>query len=417
MSGSSHSAHTADAAKLLSGFFRSVAQTSDSPMGIVVESARGATLRAADGNEYIDLLGGIGVAALGHGHPRVLAAIAEQAKRHLHVMVYGELVQEAQVRLAERLTGLLPPTLDNVYFTNSGAEAIEGSIKLVRKATERTGIVSFVGGFHGDTLGALSVGGNPHYREPFAPLVPNVTHIRFDEPTDLARIDTTTAAVFVEPVQGEAGVIIPRPGFLTALRARCTEVGALLVYDEVITGFGRTGRLFAFQHEGAVPDVLVVAKALGGGLPLGAFITSKSRMKTLAFDPPLGHVTTFGGHPLSCAAGLAALEVLLEENLAEKARERGATLAGRLRARLPADELVAIRQIGLLLGVELRSARFVERLTRECRREGVILGWTLNDDRVLRLAPPLVISDAELDEATLRMERAAARATDSSGRK
>jgi acetylornithine/succinyldiaminopimelate/putrescine aminotransferase len=403
---------TIDTAGLLSGFFRNVAQTSDAPMGIVVASASGATLKAADGSEYLDLLGGIGVAALGHGHPRVLAAIAEQASRHLHVMVYGELVQEAQVRLAERLVSLLPSPLDNVYFTNSGAEAIEGALKLARKFTGRVGVVAFHAGFHGDTLGALSIGGNPHYRDPFEPLLPNVTHLRFDDPDELSRIDERTAAVFVEPVQGEAGVIIPRAGYLSALRARCTAVGALLVYDEVITGFGRTGRMFAFEHEGAVPDVLVLAKALGGGLPLGAFVTSKSRMKTLAFDPPLGHVTTFGGHPLSCAAGLAALEVLVEENLAERARARGALLARQLRERLPAEQLVTVRQIGLLIGAELRSARFVERFARECRREGLIVGWTLNDDRVLRLAPPLVIGEAEIDEATLRMERAASRAKD-----
>ena len=399
-----------DPGRLLSGFFRNVAQTSDAPMGIVVASANGSTLRAADGTEYIDLLGGIGVAALGHGHPRVLAAIAAQAQKHLHVMVYGELVQEAQVLLAERLTSLLPASLDNVYFTNSGAEAIEGALKLVRKVTGKSKVVAFKGGFHGDTLGALSVGGNPHYRDPFEPLLPHVTHLEFDVLDELERIDDATAAVFVEPVQGEAGVLIPKPGYLSALRARCSAVGALLVYDEVITGFGRTGRLFAFEHEGAIPDVLVLAKALGGGLPLGAFITSKARMKSLAFDPPLGHVTTFGGHPLSCAAGLAALDVMIEERLAERAERCGALLAQLLRQRLPREELVTVRKIGLLVGAEMRSARFVERFTRECRREGLIVGWTLNDDRVLRLAPPLVIKEAEIDEATLRMERAAARA-------
>jgi acetylornithine/succinyldiaminopimelate/putrescine aminotransferase len=405
-----------DPARLLSGFFRNVAQTSDAPMGIVVESAEGAIVRAADGREYIDLLAGIGVAALGHGHPRVLAAIAEQANRHLHVMVYGELVQAAQVRLAERLTSLLPPSLDNVYFTNSGAEAIEGTLKLARKVTRRAGIVAFVGGFHGDTLGALSIGGNPHYREPFRPLLPDVTHIPFDERAEIERIDATTAAVVVEPIQGEAGVIIPRPGFLAALRDRCSEVGALLVYDEVITAFGRTGRLFAFEHEAVVPDVLVLAKALGGGLPLGAFVTSRQRMKTLAFDPPLGHVTTFGGHPLSCAAGLAALDVLVDEGLPARAVDKGKRFADLLRRRLPAKELIAIRQIGLLVGVEMRSAEFVQRFTRECRREGLLLGWTLHDDRVIRLAPPLVIADAEIEEATLRMERAASRILDTPAR-
>jgi acetylornithine/N-succinyldiaminopimelate aminotransferase len=394
---------------LLSGFFRAVAQTSDSPMGIVVERARGATLRASDGTEYIDLLAGIGVAALGHGHPRVLAAIEEQARRHLHVMVYGELVQQSQVMLAEKLTSVLPENLSNVYFTNSGTEAIEGAIKLVRKATGRRRIVAFERGFHGDTLGALSIGGNALYRDPFEPLLPDVAHLPFDDLAALERIDTDTAAVFVEPVQAEAGVVIPSARFLPALRRRCSEVGALLVYDEVITGLGRTGKLFAFEHDGAVPDVLVLAKALGGGLPLGAFIASKRFLRALASDPPLGHVTTFGGHPLSCAAGLACVEAILDEDLVDRAERRGRYLAERLRERLPVSRYVEVRQIGLLLGIEMRSAKFVQQFSRECRREGLLLGWTLHDDRVVRLAPPLVISEAELDEATLRMQRAAAR--------
>lgn len=396
--------------QLLSGFFRSVAQTSDSPMAIVVERARGATIRAADGTEYIDLLAGIGVAALGHGHPRVLAAIEEQARRHLHVMVYGEFIQDAQVRLAEKLASLLPPSLSNVYFTNSGAEAIEGALKLARKATKRQRVIAFERGFHGDTTGALALGGNPVYRVPFEPLLPDVAHIPFDDRDALSRIDDGTAAVFVEPVQGEAGVIIPRAGYLPALRQRCTDVGAMLVFDEVITGFGRTGKLFALEHESVVPDILVLAKALGGGLPLGSFVAAKSLMRVLSTDPPLGHVTTFGGHPLSCAAGLASLEAILEEELVDRAAVRGRVLAEMLRERLPAEHVVAIRQIGLLLGVEMSSPKLVESFSRECRREGLILGWTLHDDRVVRLAPPLVISEAELDEATLRMQRAAARA-------
>jgi acetylornithine/succinyldiaminopimelate/putrescine aminotransferase len=395
--------------ELLSGFFRSVAQTSDSPMGIVVERARGATIRAADGTEYIDLLAGIGVAALGHGHPRVLAAIEDQARRHLHVMVYGELIQDTQVRLAEKLVSVLPPSLSNVYFVNSGAEAIEGAIKLARKATRRRRIVAFERGFHGDTTGALALGGNPVYRVPFEPLLPFIEHIPFDDREALARIDTNTAAVFVEPVQGEAGVILPRAGYLPALRRRCTEVGAILVFDEVITGFGRTGKLFALEHENVVPDILVLAKALGGGLPLGAFVAAKPLMRVLSTDPPLGHVTTFGGHPLSCAAGLASLESILEEGLVERAAVRGRLLAELLRDRLPAEHVVAVRQSGLLVGVEMSSPNLVESFSRECRREGLILGWTLHDDRVVRLAPPLVISEAELDEATLRMQRAAAR--------
>jgi acetylornithine/succinyldiaminopimelate/putrescine aminotransferase len=243
-------------------------------MGIVVESASAATIRAAGGREYIDLLAGIGVAATGHGDSRILEAIRFQADRHLHVMVYGEFVQNTQVELAERLAGLLPSPLECVYFTNSGAEAVEGALKLARKATGRTKFAAFRGGFHGDTMGAVSVGGNPVYRDPFLPLLPGVEFLDFNNGAGMEVIDEQTAAVIIEPVQGEAGVILPAPGFLPALRARCTETGTLLIFDEVITGFGRTGKLFALEHENVVPDILVLAKALGGGLPLGAFVAA-----------------------------------------------------------------------------------------------------------------------------------------------
>ncbi len=395
----------------LAAFLRNVAQTSDSPLGLVVERAVGCTVRTAGGREYLDLLAGIGVAALGHGHPRVLEAIRAQADKHLHVMVYGEVVQHSQVALARRLCGLLPAGLDNVYFTNSGTEAVEGALKLARKASGRTRLLSFRGGFHGDTMGSVSVGGNPIYKTPFEPLVGDVAQIDFNSFESLASIDARSAAVIVEPVQAEAGVVLPAPGWLAALRARCSETGTLLVFDEVITGMGRTGSLFAFEREGVVPDVLVLAKALGGGLPLGAFIASRSVMRTLARDPALSHVTTFGGHPLSCAAGLAALEVILEENLASRAGTLGAWLAERLRNRLPAPAVRDVRHAGLLVGIEMDSAVRAAAFTQACRDEGLLLGWTLHDDRVVRLAPPLVIRESELDDATLRMERALARVT------
>ena len=341
----------------------------------------------------------------------VLAAIREQAERHLHVMVYGELVQEAQVRLASRLAGLLPPSLDNVYFTNSGTEAVEGALKLARKATGRTWLLSCHGGFHGDTLGSVSVGGNPVYRDPFEPLLGNVARIDFNSFEALECIDERYAAVILEPVQAEAGVVLPKPGWLAALRRRCTEVGALLVFDEVITGFGRTGSLFAFEQHDAVPDVLVLAKALGGGMPLGAFVASRRVMRTLASNPALSHVTTFGGHPVSCAAGLAALEVLLEQDLPARAAALGARFAARLRLGLPAPAVRDVRHAGLLVGIEMESAALASAFTAACRDEGLLLGWTLHDDRVVRLAPPLVIREAELDEAAQRMERAMARVT------
>lgn len=390
----------------LAAFLRNVAQTSDSPLGLVVERASGSTLHTAGGKEYLDLLAGIGVAALGHGNPRVLDAIRAQAERHLHVMVYGEMVQSSQVALARRLCGLLPTGLDNVYFTNSGTEAIEGALKLARKATGRSWLLACHGGFHGDTMGSVSVGGNPIYRTPFEPLVGNVAHIDFNNFDALLCIDERYAAVLVEPVQAEAGVILPTPGWLAALRARCTEVGALLIFDEVITGMGRTGSMFAFEHYDAVPDVLVLAKALGGGLPLGAFIASRTVMRTLARDPALSHVTTFGGHPLSCAAGLASLEVILEEALPERAARVGAWFVEKLRRRLLAPMVREIRHAGLLIGIEMDSAERAAAFTQNCRSEGLLLGWTLHDDRVVRLAPPLVIHEAELDDASLRMERA-----------
>jgi acetylornithine/N-succinyldiaminopimelate aminotransferase len=380
-------------------FLRHVCQTSAAPLGIVVVRAAGATVWDADGRAYLDLLAGMGVANIGHTHPEVVAAVRAQVERHLHVMVYGEFVQEAQVRLAARLAALLAPPLDVVYFTSSGAEAIEGALKTARKHTGRARLVAFEGGFHGDTLGALSVGGNPVYRTPFEPLLPEVTFLPFGDAAALDAIDERTAAVVVEPVQAEAGVRIPPDAFLPALRRRCDETGALLVLDEVVTGFGRTGRLFAHQHWGVVPDLLVLAKALGGGLPLGAFVGSRAVMRTLAHDPPLAHVTTFGGHPVSCAAGLAALEVLLRENLPARAASRGAALLGTLRALVGRGGLAAVRGLGLLIGLEFADTPACARFAARALAEGLILNWTLHRDTVVRLAPPLVLTDAEAEQA------------------
>jgi acetylornithine/N-succinyldiaminopimelate aminotransferase len=379
-------------------FLRHVCQTSDGPMGLVVRDARGSIVRDADGREYLDLLAGMGVANVGHAHPEVVAAVRAQAERHLHVMVYGEFVQEAQVRLAARLAGLLPPSLSTVYFTSSGAEAVDGALKTARKATGRPRFVAFAGGFHGDTWGALSVGGNPIYRRPFEPLLPEVALLPFDDLDALAAIDDRTAAVIVEPVQAEGGVRIPRPEFLPALRRRCDGVGALLVFDEVVTGFGRTGRLFAHEHHAVVPDVLVLAKALGGGLPLGAFVGAPALMATLRHDPALAHVTTFGGHPLSCAGGLAALEVLLRDRLVERAETLGAEMRRRLDQLAGHGGLIEVRGVGLLIGLEFAEAESCARFVRRAWEQGLILNWTLHRDTVVRLAPPLVLTD---DEAAL----------------
>ncbi|MBI2962402.1 MAG: aminotransferase class III-fold pyridoxal phosphate-dependent enzyme [Deltaproteobacteria bacterium] len=391
-------------------FLRHVAQTSEAPLALEIERASGSTVFDRAGKEYLDFLAGMGVANVGHCHPEVVDAVRAQAGRYLHAMVYGEYVQEPQVRLAARLAELLPGALSTAYFTNSGAEAIEGALKTARKHTRRTKLVAFEGAFHGDTLGALSICGNPLYREPFAPLLPDVLRLPFADRAALERIDAETAGVVIEPVQGEGGVRIPPADYLEALRRRTREVGALLVFDEVLTGFGRTGTLFAFERFGVVPDVLVIAKALGGGLPLGAFVSSAEILGTLAVDPPLGHVTTFGGHPVSCAAGLAALDVLLRDRLAERAERLGERLRSKLRSLAWQGHLVEVRGLGLLVGVELDDARFAQRLARACFAGGLVLNWTLHRDQVLRLAPPLVIGEAEIERGLEILSQAIAEA-------
>ena len=386
-------------------FLRHVCQTSDGPMGLVVARAAGSTVWDADGRAYLDLLAGMGVANVGHAHPEVVAAAQAQLARHLHVMVYGEFVQEAQVRLAERLASHLPASLSVVYFTSSGAEAIDGALKTARKHTRRSVFVAFEGGFHGDTWGALSIGGNPLYRRPFEPLLPEVRLLPFDDLDALATIDGHVAAVVVEPIQAEGGIRIPRPEFLTALRRRCDETGALLVFDEVVTAFGRTGHLFAFERWGVVPDLLVLAKALGGGLPLGAFVGHPDVMATLRHDPPLAHVTTFGGHPVSCAAGLAALDVLVRDGLPARAARLGGGLVERLATLVGRGGLVAARGAGMLLGLEFDAPARCATFARRAWEARLILNWTLHRDTVVRLAPPLVLTDAEAEHAVATIAR------------
>jgi acetylornithine/N-succinyldiaminopimelate aminotransferase len=388
--------------ELTAAFLRHVCQTSAQPLGIVVARAQGTTIWDHKGRPYLDLLAGMGVANIGHAHPDVVRALGEQIQRYLHVAVYGEMVQQPQVELAQRLAALAPGDLSVVYFTNSGTEAVEGALKTARKFTGRSRLVAFDGSFHGDTFGALSVGGNPVYRRPFAPLLPDVELLPFDDAAALERIDASVAAVIVEPVQGEGGVRIPAETFLPALRRRCTQVGALLIADEVITGFGRTGRLFACEHCQVVPDILVLAKALGGGMPLGAFVGRTAVMQTLSHDPPLAHVTTFGGHPVSCAAGLVALDVLLRERLPERAARCGAHWLARLQS-LCGTQLRAVRGRGLLLALELDTPEATRRFVARCFEHGLILNWTLHRDTVVRLAPPLTITDEEMEHATSTM--------------
>jgi len=396
-------------------FARNLAHTSDAPIGLEVVRAQGSWLYTADGRRYLDLIAGIGVSALGHGHPAVLAAITDQMRRHLHVMVYGEYIIESQVRLAGRLAELLPAPLSRVYFTNSGAEAIEGAIKASRKFTGRHGLAAFDGAYHGDTSGALSLAGNPAFRKPFEPLLNPVRHLPFNDVAALAGIDSSLAAVFIEPVQAEAGVRIPSIEFMRELRARCDRAGALLVFDEVLTGLGRTGRLFALEHFGVVPDIIVMAKALGGGLPLGAFAARDEVIGVLSHDPPLGHITTFGGHPLSCAAGVAALNIITKDQLPRRASEMGEYLRAQTEA-LGAPEIAAIRGIGLLIGLDFHVADFAHRFVAETIKQGVVVNWALNAGSVVRLAPPLSITRSEIDFAIAAMRDALERARTEIGR-
>jgi acetylornithine/N-succinyldiaminopimelate aminotransferase len=386
-------------------FLTHLAQTSDSPLGLEIDRAEGCWLYTCDGRRYLDLVAGIGVSALGHGHPAVLAAIHRQLRRHLHVMVYGEYVLESQAGLAAELARVLPPGLGRIYFTNSGAEAIEGALKTARKYTGRSAFAAFEGAYHGDTMGALALAGNTGFRAPFGELPGPVLHLPYDEEAALAAIDERIAAVVIEPLQAEGGVRIPHQSFIDALRRRCTQCGALLIFDEVLTGLGRTGRLFALEHFGVTPDLIVLAKALGGGLPLGAFCGPDPIMGVLSRDPPLGHITTFGGHPLSCAAGTAALKTIIEQRLWERAEKLGAVMRQRLADAL-GGEAIDIRGVGLLIGIEFTEASFTRQFVAETIARGVIVNWTLNADCVVRLAPPLTISEEEVDFAGRAMKEA-----------
>jgi acetylornithine/succinyldiaminopimelate/putrescine aminotransferase len=391
-------------------FLRYICQTSSEPMGIEVDRAEGCWITDRSGKRYLDFISGIGVASIGHSNPAVVKAIADQAARYLHVMVYGEFIQEPQVRLAKRLAELVPPPLSVTYFTNSGTEANEGALKTAKKFTKRKKIVAFKGGFHGDTHGSLSVTGRSVYQKPFRPLLPDVTFLPFNSPKHLKAVDRHTAAVIVEPIQGEGGVNIPADEFLPALRKRCDETGALLIFDEVMTGLGRTGKLFACLHWNVVPDILVLAKALGGGMPLGAFISRPEIMKTLSVGPPLSHVTTFGGHPVCCAAGLAGLDFLIENKLPEQAERLGRSMMDQLKKLSEIGGVKDVRGKGLLLGLELNNAKLTERFAKNCREAGLILGWTLHSDTVIRLAPPLVITEEELDKGLAIMREALSKA-------
>ena len=376
-------------------FLKHLAQTSEFPLMLEIESAEGIYLYDINGKAYIDLISGIGVSGLGHRHPRVVNAVKDQLDKYLHTLVYGEFVLSPQIKLATLLAENLPDPLDSVYFVNSGSEACEGAMKLAKRYTGRYEIISCLNAYHGSTQGSASLMSDSYFTQAFRPLLPGIRHIEFNNESTLKRITEKTACVIVETVQGEAGIQVPADSFLKELRKRCDETGALLVLDEIQAGCGRTGSLFAFEQYGIVPDILLLAKGLGGGMPIGAFIASKEIMKVLSFDPLLGHITTFGGHPVCCAAGLATLQELVETDLISKVKRKEKIF----RELLVHPKIKEIRSAGLMMAVELSSFDFVQAVIKDCIENGLITDWFLFNDRSLRIAPPLIITADEIKKA------------------
>ena len=376
-------------------FLANNAQTTNFPLLLEFERAEGVYLYDKDNKPYIDLIAGIGVSNTGHGHPYVIEAIKTQLDKYLHLMVYGEYVQSPQVKLAEKLVSLLPDTLQSIYFVNSGAEAVEGAMKLAKRYTDRREVLACYDSYHGSTQGALSIMGNEEYKQAYRPLLPGTGFIRFNNVDDLKLITTQTACVVIETVQGEAGIRVPDITYMQALNARCQQTGTLLVLDEIQAAMGRTGKLFAFEHYGIVPDILVLAKALGGGMPLGAFIASNQIMDALKENPMLGHITTFGGHPVCCAAGLAALEVILNEQLIATVGEKEALF----RELLIHPAIKQVRGKGLMLAAEFESFDLNKKIIDRCISNGVITDWFLHCSNSMRIAPPLVITTEQIEQA------------------
>ncbi len=374
-------------------FLRHVAQTSPAPIGIEMSSAKGIYLYNTEGKAFIDMISGFSVANIGHGHPAVIAAIEHQIHQYMHVIVYGEYIQQPQVAYAQLLTQMLPATLDCVYFTNSGTEATEGALKLAKRVTGRTQIIACHRAYHGSTHGALSVMGGEYFKNAFRPLLPNVYHYHFNSNELIDAISTQTACVIVETVQAESGIVTPQGDWLIRLRQKCTKTGTLLILDEIQAGFGRTGTLWAFEQYHIVPDILLLGKALGGGLPLGAFVANKTLMDAFTNNPVLGHITTFGGHPVSCAAGMAALQALLAEgHLAQIASKQQ-----RMLEQLQHSAIVTTRSIGLWAALEFDSFATNQAIVKQCVANGAVTDWFLFNDTSLRIAPPLTISHDEID--------------------
>lgn len=384
-------------------FFRYLGLPAFTPMSLEITRAEGVILYDRSGREFIDFISGISVSNLGHRHPAVLSAIREQLDHYLYLNVYGEFILSPQVKLAERLAKLLPPELDAVYFVNSGSEAVEGALKLAKRYTSRTEIIAFRNAYHGSSHGALSVLGNERLKQAFRPLLPDVRLLEFNNFSDLEQISARTACVITETTMSEAGVIRPVEGFLQELHKRCKETGALLVIDDVQMGIGRTGHLFSFEPYGIIPDILVLAKALGAGMPLGAFIASKPIMDTLAFNPVLGHITTFGGHPVSCAAALAGIDTILSEGHIQTVHEKGQMTVKML---MDHPKVAGIRSQGLAIGVELRAGINPGVFLSKCLEMGVVTDFYLFAENTFRIAPPLIISQQEIHEGIRRITAA-----------
>ncbi|MEI2738882.1 MAG: aspartate aminotransferase family protein [Chitinophagaceae bacterium] len=376
-------------------FLRHVAQTSSVPLALEIVKADCCTLYDAGGKEYIDLIGGISVANVGHRHPKVIEAIQKQLDAYLHIMVYGEFVEAPQVQYAKMLTDHLPASLNSVYFTNSGAEAVEGAMKLAKRVTGRTQIIAFNNSYHGSTQGALSVMGDEYWRNAYRPLLPDVLHLEYNSFESLNEITVQTACVIAETVQAEAGIIAPEKEWIQALRKKCTETGTLLILDEIQTGFGRTGKLWGFEHFDIVPDVLLLGKALGGGMPLGAFIAGKNLLDTFTENPVLGHITTFGGHPVCCAAGMAALKALLEEGWIDTVKSKEELF----RSLLIHPDIKAVRSFGLWMAVEFDSFETNKKVIDTCIANGLLTDWFLFAPGCLRISPPLLIAEKQIEKA------------------
>ncbi len=377
-------------------FLRHVAQTSAAPLALEIIKAEGTLLYDVNGKKYIDLIGGINVANVGHRHPKVIKAIKNQLDAYMHIMVYGEFVETPQVQYAKLLTDHLPASLNSVYFTNSGTEATEGAMKLAKRFTGRTQIVAFNNSYHGSTQGALSIIGDEYWRNAFRPLLPGIFHFDYNSVEAINSINEETACVIVETVQGEAGIIAPSKDWMQALRKKCAETGTLLILDEIQTGFGRTGKLWGFEHFDIVPDILLLGKALGGGMPLGAFIADQKVMTVLTDNPVLGHITTFGGHPVCCAAGMAAMKVLLDEKLMKEVKKKEELF----KSLLIHDKIRSVRSFGLWLAVEFDSFETNKKIIDMCIANGVLTDWFLFAANCLRISPPLMISEEEIKIAS-----------------